>query len=327
MFKKIKFYLRDYFAFNQTEIKGFMFMIFLIIVLIISVFIFDFLPDNHQTSKTIDPKRVEELMAKIEVKESDKKEAFQDRYTNKYEKYDSENTPSKPVKLSLFDPNQASEAQLEELGIAKWMVKRIINYRTKGGQFRKKEDLQRIYDFPTDLYAKLEPYITLPGKSVSGGGFAPFPKPEANSEVKTATSAPAKESFKPVAFDLNRADTNDLKKLNGIGSKLSARIIKYRDMVGGFYSENQVKEVFGLDSTVVEEILKFGTIKNPLLKKIKINEVTTEEFKHLYIRPYIAKSIIAYRSQHGNFTSKKDFEAIKLLDAKTLDKIFPYFEL
>ena len=326
MFKKIKFYLRDYFAFNQTEIKGFMFMIFLIVVLIISVFIFDFLPDNPQTAKTIDPKRVEELMAKIEVKESDKKEAFQDRYANKYEKYDSENISSKPIKLSPFDPNQASESQLEELGIAKWMAKRIINYRTKGGQFRRKEDLQRIYDFPTDLYAKLEPYITLPEKT-STAGFAPFPKPEANSEIKTATTTPTKESFKPVAFDLNRADTNDLKKLKGIGSKLSARIIKYRDMVGGFYSENQVREVFGLDSTVVDEILKFGTIKNPSLQKIKINEITAEEFKHLYIRPYVAKSIIAYRLQHGNFTSKNDFEPIKLLDAKTLEKIFPYFEL
>ena len=326
MFKKIKFYLRDYFAFNQTEIKGFMFMIFLIVVLIILVFIFDFLPDNLQTAKTIDPKRVEELMAKIEVKESDKKEAFQDRYANKYEKYDSENISSKPIKLSPFDPNQASESQLEELGIAKWMAKRIINYRTKGGQFRRKEDLQRIYDFPTDLYAKLEPYITLP-EEPSTGGFAPFPKPEANSEIKTATTTPTKESFKPVAFDLNRADTNDLKKLKGIGSKLSARIIKYRDMVGGFYSENQVREVFGLDSTVVDEILKFGTIKNPSLKKIKINEITAEEFKHLYIRPYVAKSIIAYRLQHGNFTSKNDFEPIKLLDAKTLEKIFPYFEL
>ena len=265
-------------------------------------------------------------MAKIEVKESNKKEAFNDRYANKYEKYDSDNTPSKPIKLAPFDPNQASEAQLEELGIAKWMAKRIINYRTKGGQFRKKEDLQRIYDFPADLYTKLEPYITLPEKHTSGG-FAPFPKPEVNSEVKTATIAPAKESFKPVAFDLNRADTNDLKKLKGIGSKLSARIIKYRDMVGGFYSENQVKEVFGLDSIVVDEILKFATIKNPSLKKIKINEVTAEEFKHYYIRPYIAKSVIAYRLQHGNFTSKKDFEPIKLLDAKTLDKIFPYLEL
>jgi DNA uptake protein ComE-like DNA-binding protein len=304
-----------------------MFMIFLIVVLIISVFIFDFLPDNPQTPKTIDPKRVEELMAKIEVKESDKKEAFQDRYANKYEKYDSENTPSKIIKLSPFDPNQASEGQLEELGIAKWMAKRIINYRTKGGQFRKKEDLQKIYDFPTDLYAKLEPFITLPEKSASGGGFTQFSKPEANFEVKTSANVPNKESFKPVAFDLNRADTNDLKKLKGIGSKLSARIIKYRDMVGGFYSENQVKEVFGLDSIVVDEILKFATIKNPPLKKIKINEVTAEEFKHNYIRPYIAKSIVAYRLQHGNFTSKKDFEPIKLLDAKTLDKIFPYFEL
>jgi competence protein ComEA len=325
MFNKLRYYIKDYFAFNQSETKGFLFLIFLIFILIVSVFIFDFLPDKQQANKTIDPKKVEEMMAKISVKEADKKSKYYDKYENKFEKYENESHVARIIKLSPFDPNQASQEQLEVLGIAPWMAKRIINYRTKGGQFRKKEDLQRIYDFPADLYTKLEPYITLPERPASGG-FTPFPKPEVNSEIKTVITAPAKESFKPVAFDLNRADTNDLKKLKGIGSKLSARIIKYRDNLGGFYSENQVREVFGLDSVVVEEILKFGTIKNPSLKKIKINEVTAEEFKHYYIRPYIAKSIIAYRQQHGNFTSKKDFEPIKLLDAKTLDKIFPYFE-
>jgi competence protein ComEA len=325
MFKKIKFYIRDYFAFNQSETKGFLFLIFLILVLIVSVFIFDFLPDKPSANQTIDPKKVEEMMAKISVKEADKKSKFYDKYENKFEKYDNENHVARTIKLSPFDPNQASQEQLEELGIAPWMAKRIINYRTKGGQFRKKEDLQRIYDFPADLYTKLEPYITLPTKD--GKPFVPTTKSEENSEVKIATTtAPAKESFKPTTFDLNRADTNDLRKIKGIGSKLSARIIKYRDNLGGFYSENQVKEVFGLDSAVVDEILKYGIIKNLNLKKIKINEVTAEEFKHYYIRPYVAKSIIAYRQQHGNFTSKKDFEPIKLLDAKTLDKLFPYFE-
>lgn len=324
MFKKLRYYLRDYFAFNKTEIKGFMFLIFLIVVFIFSIFIFDFLPDNPKTSKTIDPKRVEEMMAKIEVKESAKKEAYQDRFNNQYEKSDKEYTENRIVKLAPFDPNVASQEQFETLGLPKWLAKRVVNYRSKGGEFRKKEDLQRIYDFPTDLYSKLEPYITLPDKT--GKSFPVNTKPEFSVEPKPVTSLSNKESFKPTTFDLNRADTNDLKKIKGIGSKLSARIIKYRDMLGGFYSENQVKEVYGLDSMVVDEVLKYGIIKNPPLRKIKINEVTAEEFKHYYIRPYIAKSVIAYRQQHGNFTSRKDFENIKLLDAKTLDKIFPYFE-
>ena len=324
MFKKLRYYLRDYFAFNKTEIKGFMFLIFLIVAFIFSIFIFDFLPDNPKTSKNIDPKRVEEMMAKIEVKESAKKEAYQDRFNNQYEKSDKDYTENRIITLSPFDPNVASQEQLEQLGIASWMAKRIINYRSKGGQFRKKEDLQRIYDFPTDLYSKLEPYIILPDRA--GKLFPTNTKNDFSVEAKPVASLPNKESFKPTTFDLNRADTNDLKKIKGIGSKLSARIIKYRDILGGFYSENQVREVYGLDSTVVDEVLKYGTIKNPPLRKIRINEVTAEEFRHYYIRPYVAKSVIAYRQQHGNFTSRKDFENIKLLDAKTLDKIFPYFE-
>ncbi|PWK17854.1 DNA uptake protein ComE-like DNA-binding protein [Arcicella aurantiaca] len=324
MFKKLRYYLRDYFAFNNTEIKGFMFLIILIVIFIISIFIFDFLPDKTSNANTIDPKKVEEMMAKIEIKESAKKETYQDRFNNQYEKSDKEYAENRVFKLAPFDPNVASQEQLEQLGIASWMAKRIINYRSKGGQFRKKEDLQRIYDFPTDLYSKLEPYITLPDKT--GKPFPTNTKTDFSVESKPVASLPTKESFKPITFDLNRADTNDLKKIKGIGSKLSARIIKYRDMLGGFYSENQVREVYGLDSTVVDEVLKYGTIKNPPLRKIKINEVTGEEFKHYYIRPYVAKSVIAYRQQHGNFSSRKDFENIKLLDAKTLDKIFPYFE-
>lgn len=325
MFKKLHYYLRDYFAFNQTEIKGFMFLIFLLALWIISIFIFDFLPDNPKNVQSIDAKKVEEMIAKIEVKEIEKKNQFQERYQRYDDNSEKDFTENRIVKLSPFDPNLASQEQLETLGLPKWLAKRVINYRSKGGQFRKKEDLQRIYDFPADLYTQLEPYISLPEKN---NQFT-VSKTENAPETKTAfiVSKAATEISKPISFDLNRADTNDLKKLKGIGSKLSARIIKYRDILGGFYSENQVREVFGLDSTTIVEVLKYGNVKNPTLRKIKINEVNAEDFKHPYIRPYVAKSIIAYRQQHGNFTSKKDFEPIKLLDSKTLDKVFPYFEL
>lgn len=319
MFYKINQFLKDYFAFNRTERKGVWLLFVLLIIALAIPFVLDFLPDAISEVDTQDAKRVQALQASLEIKEKEAKfhsfDAFHDHSSKEHYAFEA----SKPAHYFPFDPNTASETQLEELGIPKWLVKRVLNYRSKGGKFYKKEDLQRIYNFPPALYTSLSSYITLPEKSV---GFNSFAK---NTESNVDKSA-VKESYKPVSFDLNRADTNDLKKIKGIGSKLAFRIINYRDKIGGFYEETQLKEVYGLDSSVVQETLKFAYVKNPILRKIKINEITAEDFKHFYLKSYVVKAIVAYRQQHGKFSSRKDLENIKVLDVKSLDKIAPYLE-
>ena len=47
--------------------------------------------------------------------------------------------------------------------------------------------------------------------------------------------------------ELNSADTTALKKVPGIGSVFAKRIIKYRELLGGFYSVEQLGEVYGID--------------------------------------------------------------------------------
>ena len=324
MYKKLQAYLRDFFAFNQTEIKGFVLLIFLIFLLIIFTFIFDYLPEKQVVNDSINPKKIEELMAKIEIKErSEHPREHENNFSDKYAKENAFKEEARVITLFTFDPNLANTDDLQKLGIAPWLAERIVNYRNKGGKFRNKEDLKKIYNFPIALYEKLAPYIVL--------STSPIIQPNVNStkvELVTEKNLPTtnvtKENFKPVSFDLNRADTNDLKKLKGIASKRAIRIIQEREKLGGFYSIEQVRNIWGLDSISVDELLKYGTVKNPQLRKIKINEVTLEEFKHPYLRPYIAKAIIAYRQQHGNFSSRKDLENIKLLDEQTLNKLLPY---
>lgn len=323
MYQKLKSYLRDYFSFSQTEIKGFMILIFLLFLLIVSTFIFDFLPQKNTSLSTVDVKRVEELMVKIEVKEANERNAEKRNFSeNKFEK-DENAVASKPIQYFSFDPNVASLTEFEKLGIPLWLAERIIKYRSKGGKFRKKEDLQRIYSFPSTLYQNLEPYIVLANTQPVQENIATS-KTENLAEKVTALPVSKKEIYKPVLIDLNKADTNDLKKLKGIASKRAMRIVQEREKLGGFYSVEQVRYIWGLDSLSIDELLKYGRVNNPSIRKIKINEVTLEEFKHPYLRPYIAKAIIAYRQQHGNFSSKKDLENIKLLDAQTLEKLLPY---
>ncbi len=234
---------------------------------------------------------------------------------------------ARPTRLFAFDPNTATPAELQELGVPKFLALRIEKYRQKGGRFRRKEDLQKIYDFPPALFNKLESYISLPESG---------PK-AANSEAGIAENPqrenipfPARESRfppKPTAtvFDINTADTTQLAALKGIGSKLSARIVKFRDALGGFYSAEQYSEVFGLDSTVLSELRRYGRVQTAP-KKININTATTEElYRHPYFRnKKLNEVIVRYREQHGPYASTEAMKAVRILDEATLRKWEPY---
>jgi DNA uptake protein ComE-like DNA-binding protein len=138
--------------------------------------------------------------------------------------------------------------------------------------------------------------------------------------------SPRKTERSIASFDLNKADTSQLSQIKGIGPGLSRRIIKYRDLLGGFISENQIREVYGLDSTVVEELLKYGYIhSNAPLIKISVNTATLQDLTaHPYISPKVASIIVDYRKQHGSYSSLESLYNIRALNKATLDKLAPY---
>ena len=318
MFRRLAYWAKDYFGFSQTETTGFWVMIVLLLMLCLAPLVAYWLPDTPDLS--LNEQQAEQLAAAIVLKQ--KAYPARERYDNDSP---SDYTPFRSYeksssRLFVFDPNQASEAQLVELGFPKWMAERLIKYRNKGGQFRKKEDLLKLYNFPKELYFRLEPYIAV-AQATDEQPLRTADAPKPPFETKYEAKGPPKT---PTKFDLNAADTTELVKIKGIGSKLASRIVKFRDNLGGFYDENQLREVFGLDSTVVAETLKYAYVRSPQLRKIPINDVSVETFKHPYLKPYVARAIVAYRQQHGPFTSAKDLTNIKVLDAKTLERITPY---
>lgn len=265
-------------------------------------------------------------LEKVPVTEEDKKSYPESDYNRRIEK---------PTRLFKFDPNNATTDQLTELGIPVFLAKRIDKYRSKGGKFRKKEDLLHIYDFPADLYKVLEPYITLsqPGNKTFASESAQ--KPYANAEApssKTNANSYNKEYktyAKPVIapFDINTTDTTQLVKLKGIGTKLSQRILKFRDAIGGFHSVNQFSEIYGLDSLALSELNRYAKIMSPV-RKININTANVEGLSsHSYLRnKKLAVVIINYRTEHGPYGSLDDLKKVKVLDGATIEKIGPYLE-
>ncbi len=66
------------------------------------------------------------------------------------------------VHLFAFDPNTIPLDSLCLLGFSPKQAQTIINYRNKGGIFRKKEDFARMYVVSEERYAQLSSYIFIP---------------------------------------------------------------------------------------------------------------------------------------------------------------------
>jgi len=127
------------------------------------------------------------------------------------------------------------------------------------------------------------------------------------------------------SVEVNLADTTSFKSLPSIGTVFANRICKYRHLLGGFYSIDQLKEVYGMDS------LRYATIKSHLIidtnqiKKININFSEAKDLRrHPYISYKMANLIVSYKQQHGVYKTLTDLLNLHLIDSLKFRKIAPY---
>ena len=126
-------------------------------------------------------------------------------------------------------------------------------------------------------------------------------------------------------FDINEADTSAFIALPGIGSKLAARIVLFREKLGGFYDKEQIREVYGLHDSVFQKISPLLECNPQKVKKIDINSAEKETLKvHPYIRWKVANALVTYRAQHGSFSSAEDLSKLENVDEDALKKMMPY---
>lgn len=130
---------------------------------------------------------------------------------------------------------------------------------------------------------------------------------------------------KPVSIDLNSCDSAMLVKLPGIGPVLSVRIIKFRNLLGGFANVEQLKEVYGLPEETYQIIRERVYADTLHISRIRINTAEYKELSHIY---YLGKfeiaAIIKYRDLKGRINCIGDLTENKLISKDKANKIRLY---
>jgi hypothetical protein len=128
-------------------------------------------------------------------------------------------------------------------------------------------------------------------------------------------------------LNLNICDSASLEALPGIGPVLSSRIIKYRNLIGGYVSVDQLKEVYGLPEETFDMISARVVADSLTIRKIMINEW---DFRQLIRHPYFLRSevsaILKYRELNGRISGIGEMIDNNLISAETARKIRPYMD-
>jgi competence protein ComEA len=217
----------------------------------------------------------------------------------------------------VFNPNNLSEDGWRKIGLPEKNIKTILNYTSKGGKFYKPEDIKKIWGLRPADAETLIPFIVIDNQQ----------KPVYNNLYKKEYNNPKKAEAIASTVDINTATLEQMRALPNIGFA-AYKIVKYREKLGGFLNINQLKEANGINDSVFDALKNSCTISAINFNKININLATELELmKHPYISKDIAKAIVIYRIQHGNYVSVDGIKKIVFINQATFLKMAPYLSV
>lgn len=216
-------------------------------------------------------------------------------------------TDVREPQLFAFDPNTASDEEFIQLGLSPKQIKTIRNYQAKAGYFKSRDDFFKIYSLTPVQKRRFADFVQI--KTTLG-----------NSD-RTDPREPEK-----ILIELNTVDTLQLEQLPGIGVKLSRRILKYRELLGGFYDFSQLREIYGLSEQTILKIENQLSIDEKKIRKLDLNFSDPDELaRHPYLKKKLANRIIQFRSKYGKIINPEVLRDSMILNIDEYKKIKPYF--
>ena len=224
------------------------------------------------------------------------------------------------IRMQMFDPNTVDSVTLLHLGFKPWQAKNMLKYRAKGGKYRQKEDMKKLYGMTDSMYIALEPYICIQQDSIAVDS--------AQVDTIHLDSLPKWRSIKKdTILNLRTADTTELKLIRGIGSYRAKMIVRYREQLGGYARVEQILEARGMDKVVADSILPHFYIDSVVLNKMPVNKIRPEVLhRHPYLSFEQAKAIYEYRRRHIRIKSAEELKKIKGLSPSDIEKISIYLD-
>lgn len=296
-------WLAGFFYFNKQERNGiFLLCVILGLVILLRLILPVLLDGQHPVKNmTLEPE-APVVNEKHEVVQHSNSETF-------------EKTEHKQSERFVFNPNTLSAEDARALGFPEKLSATLINFRNKGGKFYRAQDLKKLYGMSPKLYAALESYILIPEHKSAFHRDTVYPK----------QSYP-KRVFPKSVLELNSADSLAIVYLKGIGPGFTKRILKYRTLLGGFHSVEQLKEVYGMNDSTFTILASQISVDKSQLTKIPINAIDLQSLrKHPYFNFQTAQAIINYRSKHGKLT-EADLLSLGVIPAEKLALILPYMQ-
>ena len=162
------------------------------------------------------------------------------------------------VETFRFNPNTASLDDLMRLGFTEKQAQSILNYRAKGGRFRRPSDFAKSYVVADSVFERLKTFIDIP------------------------------------RIDINKADSTAFEALPGIGSYFASKMVSYRTSLGGYSYPEQLMEIYHFDQEKYDGLKDLITCSKPVPYPIwTLPE--RELSRHPYISRDEAHSIVLYR--------------------------------
>lgn len=224
------------------------------------------------------------------------------------------------LKFFPFNPNYITDYKGAQLGMSLVEIDKLLAFRKTGEFINSRKEFQKVTTISDSLLNSISPYFKFPDWVV-----------ERNQNIQLSTSRDTrlfakKSKYILTSTDINLAVKEDLKTINGIGEKLSERIIKYRSKLQGFSKLNQLYEVWGLDTEVVDKLLLvFKVVNLPNIKKINVNTVSFRELlKNPYLDYELCKKIFEYKDEVAELQDISELKNIIGFPLDLYDRIVLY---
>lgn len=242
--------------------------------------------------------------------------------------------PARKIETFPFDPNTADSTTLLRLGLTPSMVRGIYKFRAMGYVYSYPEDFSRVPGMTKGMWQRLAPMVIIAPEFQP---VEPMEHPRAPRTAKKSESIvrDADSSVVPSAvvrqpklrmgqtIDVNTADTTQWKQVPGVGSYYAAKVVRYRERLGGFASVEQVTEVEGFPA----EALDYLTLSQVPLRMLSINKISRRALlSHPYLSVEQAQAVWEYRRNEGSLHSGDDMLCLPAFRPSDVERLLPYLD-